>query len=215
MNEAGLWTDGMTVRLNCAVTAGELSDSQIAQNRLLQQMLDTATAGTSFEGKIQLIFCSSEDRYAAVANGQIEMGYGAWGGAPFDPYGLMQCYCDPEFNTIQEGCGFDPSKKLLTLLINDEAITRTYSEWCSSLLSDGEYSSDPLLRASILAMLEEALLKEHRFIVLASGAKKLVISDKIIPGTDVYSILSSFGGIRSLSYRYDDAQWAARIADRD
>ena len=30
------------------------------------------------------------------------------------------------------------------------------------------------------------------------------------PGSEEYSILSFFGGIRSLKYRYDDAQWAMR-----
>ncbi len=210
MTEAGLWTEDMTILLDCAVSAGELTEARQKQNEALQQMLDDATEGTGFEGKLRIRFCTSEDRYSAVASGEIEMGYGAWGGAAFDPYGLMQCYCDPDFNTIQEGCGFDPEQKLLTLLMEEEPVTRTYAEWCRELLPGGEYASDPQRRVEILSLLEEALLKERRFIVLASGAREMFLSPKVEPGSEDYSILSFFGGIRSLKYRYDDAQWAMR-----
>ena len=210
MVEAGLWTDGMTIRLDCAVSSGELTEARKKQNELLQQMLDSAVQGTEFEGKLSLRFCTMENRYAAVAAGEIEMGYGAWGGAAFDPYGLMQCYCDPAFNTIQEGCGFEPEKKLLTLLLGPDMITQTYTEWCRDLLPGGKYADEPETRVLVLSMLEEALLKERRFIVAASGARRLLLSAKLQPGTETYSILTFFGGIRSLTYRYDDAQWAQR-----
>jgi oligopeptide transport system substrate-binding protein len=210
MTEAELWTEDMTILLDCAVSAGELTEARKQQNELLQKMLEDAAEGTPFEGKLRLRFCAREDRYTAVAEGEIEMGFGAWGGAAFDPYGLMQCYCDPGFNTIQEGCGFQPDEKLLTLLVEEEPVTKTYTEWCHALLPGGEYADEPLRRVEVLSMLEEALLKEHRFIVTASGARELLLSPKLEAGSEKYSILSSFGGIRSLKYRYDDAQWAAR-----
>ena len=210
MAEAGLWTEDMTILLDCAVSSGELTEDRKRQNELLQKMIDAAAEGTPFEGKLRLRFCTKEDRYSAVAAGEIEMGYGAWGGAAFDPYGLMQCYCDPGFNTIQEGCGFQPDKKLLTLLVEDQPVTMTYTEWCHALLPGGEYAAEPLRRVEILSMLEEALLKERRFIVAASGARKLLLSPKVEPGSEKYSILTFFGGIRSLKFRYDDAQWASR-----
>ncbi len=208
--EAELWTDDMTIRLDCAVSGGELTEARRAQNALLQQMLDEAAAGTGFEGKLFLDFCSCPDRYTAVAAGKLEMGYGAWGGAAFDPYGLMQCYCDPDFNTIQEGCGFDPAQQLLTLTPEEEPDTRTYAEWCRALLPGGQFASEAQQRVRVLSLLEEALLKERRFIPVASGARKLLLSPKLEPGSETYSILSFFGGIRSLKYRYDDAQWALR-----
>ncbi len=210
LREAELWTEDMTVILDCAVSAGELTEARQKQNEALQQMLDEAARGTEFEGKLLLRFCTREDRYTAVAAGEIEMGYGAWGGAAFDPYGLMQCYCDPAFNTIQEGCGFDPAKKLLSLLLDEEPVTMTYAEWCHALLNGGEYASDPLLRVRILSLLEEALLREKRFIVTSSGAREVLLSPKLEPGSRDYSILTFFGGIRSLKYRCDDAQWAQR-----
>ena len=210
MTEDGLWTEDMTILLDCAVSSGELTEARQKQNELLQQMLDQATEGTDFEGKLRIRFCARADRYTAVAAGEIEMGFGAWGGAAFDPYGLMQCYCDPDFNTIQEGCGFDPEKKLLTLLLDGDAVTKTYAEWCCALLAGGEFAADPERRVEVLSMLEEALLRERRFIVAASGAKRLLLSPKLAPGSETYSILSFFGGVRSLQFRYDDAQWAER-----
>ena len=41
-------------------------------------------------------------------------------------------------------------------------------------------------------------------------ALTVLLSAKLQPGTETYSILTFFGGIRSLTYRYDDAQWAQR-----
>ena len=210
MRESGLWTEDMTILLDCAVSAGELTEARIKQNELVQRMLDEATRGTDLDGKLRLRFCAKEDRYTAVAAGEIEMGYGAWGGAAFDPYGLMQCYLDPDFNTIQEGCGFDPEHKLLTLLLDEEPVTKTYTEWCRELLPGAEAAADPQRRVQLLALVEEALLKERRFLVAASGAKKLLLSPKVEPGSENYSILSFFGGIRSLRFHFDDAQWAER-----
>ena len=209
MTAAGEWDDGMVVEIRCAVGGESLSEGQKRQNALMQEFLDTATAGTDFQGKCSITFVCVPDRYSAVAAGEIEMGYGAWGGAPFDPYALIQCYCDPSFNTIQEGKGFDPGSKLLTLLIREELVTRSYTEWCRSILEEGEYAADPPLRLQVLAGLEEALLKERRFIVVAQGITPLWISEKLEPGSQSYSILTSFGGIRSLRYTQDDAQWAA------
>ncbi len=210
MTAAGEWDDGMVIELRCAVGGETLSDGQLLQNRLMQEFLDAATAETDFQGKCSITFVNSPDQYHAVASGEIEMGYGAWGGAAFDPYGLMQCYCDPSFNTIQEGLGFAPNRKLLTLLLRDETITKTYTEWCLSLLEGGEYAQDPDLRLIILSDLEEALLKERRFIVVGQGSTPIWISGRLEPGNRRYSILSGFGGLRSLRYTQDDAQWAAR-----
>lgn len=210
MGEDGVWDEDMTVHLNCAVGSGELTPAQIAQNELMQQLLDEATNGTDLQGKLTITFCTRDNRYAAVASGEIEMGFGAWGGAPFDPYGLMQCYCDPAFNTVQERCGFDPTQRLLTLLPEGDAVTATYTEWCRSLLPGGDYAGEPYLRLQLLAGLETALLKERRFIVTGVGTQELYLSPKLLPGSEEYSILTGFGGIRSLHYRYDDAQWASR-----
>ena len=129
MREDGSWTDDMVIRLDCAV-GPRLTEAQQRQNELLQRLLEEAAAGTDLEGRIQIRFCACENRYAAVAAGEIEMGFGAWGGAAFDPYSLMQCYCDPVFNTVQEGCGFDPASRLLTLTPGGEPVTATYTEWC-------------------------------------------------------------------------------------
>ena len=209
MRSEGSWTDDMVIRLDCAV-GSRLTEAHERQNELLQQLLDEASAGTDLEGRIRIRFCADPNRYAAVAAGEIEMGFGAWGGAAFDPYSLMQCYCDPEFNTIQEGCGFDPTARLLTLELGDEAITATYTEWCRSILPGGSFAADPARRLEVLAELEEALLREHRFIVTSVGTQPVCFSGKVRPGSEDYSILSGFGGVRSLRFTADDAEWAAR-----
>ena len=205
----GSWTDDMVIRLDCAVGT-KVTEAQQRQNELLQQLLEEAAAGTDLEGRIFIRFCADPNRYAAVSSGSLEMGFGAWGGAAFDPFSLMQCYCDPVFNTVQEGCGFDPAARLLSLTVGGESLTATYTEWCRSILPGGSLAGDPARRLEVLAGLEEALLREHRMIVAAVGTQPVCFSGKVRPGSERYSILSGFGGIRSLRFLADDAEWAAR-----
>ena len=212
MVEDGSWQEGMTIELRCAVGSGELTETQLRQNAILQEGLAAASAGTGFEGKLTVTFCSYPDRYDAVAAGEIEMGYGAWGGALFDPYTLLRCYCDPEFTPVQEGCGFDPTAQLLTLLLDGEPVTMTYCEWCRSLLDGGEYASDPTLRRMLLGKVEESLLMLHCCIPVTESCSAVCISARLIPGSTVYDPLCGWGGLRTLRYAFDDAQWAAEIA---
>ena len=71
-------------------------------------------------------------------------------------------------------------------------------------------ASDPARRLEVLAGLEEALLREHRFIVTAVGTQPVCFSGKVRPGSEKYNILTGFGGVRSLRFTADDAEWAAR-----
>ena len=205
----GSWQDGMTISLNCAVCETELTDALRRQNAIVQQNLNEAIQGTGFEGKLTITFCPLENRYDAVSAGEIEMGFGAWGAAAFDPYSLLRCFCDPTYASIHEYQGFKPDSRLMTVLIDGELETRTFTEWCRMIQNDGKYADDPDFRRMLLARLEEALLMEYRSIPVCEYGSMAVTSAKLIPGACDYDILYGFGGLRSLRYAYDDAQWAA------
>ena len=209
----GSWQDGMTVSLNCAVCESELTDALSRQNGILQQNLDEAVRGTGFEGKLTVTFCPLKDRYDAVAAGEIEMGFGAWGAAAFDPYSLLRCFCDPGYTSIHEYQGFRPDSRLMTVLIDGELDTRTYTEWCSLIQNGGKYADDPDFRRMLLARLEEALLMEYRSIPVCEYGSMALLSDKLLPGSWEYDVLYGFGGLRSLRYACDDAEWAAQHSD--
>lgn len=209
MTADGSWQEGMTVSLNCAVCESELTDALRRQNEMIQQNLNEAVQGTGFEGKLTITFCPLENRYDAVTAGEIEMGFGAWGAAAFDPYSLLRCFCDPSYASIHEYHGFKPDSRLMTVLIDGELETRTFTEWCTMIQNGGKYALDPDFRRSLLSRLEEALLMEYRSIPVCEYGSMAMTSEKLLPGTVEYDILYGFGGLRCLRYAYDDAQWAA------
>ena len=212
MTEDGSWEDGMTIVLDCAVSDAEITDALRRQNAILQQNLNEAAEGTGFEGKITVNFLAMPDRYSAAANGQIEMGYGAWGAAAFDPYSLLRCYCDPSYAAIHEYQGFQPDTRLMTMLVDEELETHTYTEWCRMIQDGGSCADRPALRRQILTRLEAGLLMEYRSIPVCEYGRSVLLSDRLVPGTTEYDILYSFGGLRSLRFTCDDAQWASLCA---
>lgn len=213
LTAAGDWDEGMVIELSCAVTSTELTPEMALQNRLLQSYLDAATAGTGFEGKLTLTFTTHADRYDAVENGEVEMGIGAWGGAYFYPFNMMQCYCDPEYKRIPECCGFDPTTETLTISVQGTEVTKPYQAWSRAIVSGGEYAQAELsVKLELLAALESALIQQRHFIVLCSKASVSLHSDQVRFGTEQFNILYQFGGIRELRYNYSDAAWDARLA---
>ena len=214
MTANGDWVDGMEIVLNCAVSSSAISSRLILENQLIQSDLDAATEGTGFEGKLLLNFVSSEDRYKAVQKGEIEMGYGAWGGAALDPYSIMLCYCDADYTTVQELCGFQPADELLTVSVNQSDITKSFTDWSRALVSGGEYAeASPALKYEILAQLESTLLAQRHFIPICSLASVSVHSPRLIFPVKNHDSLYAFGGIRLLRYRQSDSDAAKEPCD--
>lgn len=207
MRESGDWADGMQIELRCAAANETLSPSLLRQQELLQGFLSAAARGTGFDGRLTITFCAVPDRFQAVADGQIELALGAWGGAAFEPWQMLQCWCDPELNPIQEGCGFRPSTTLLTLLLDEEPVTKTYTEWARSILPGGVYGTDEAQRLAVLGGVEAALLRQRCCIPLLSEGDALLTSGQVEPLTRAGSLLWGWGGLRSLRFLLDDGQW--------
>ncbi len=215
MVAAGDWTDDMVIEIDCAVTPAEITASLATQNQLIQSYLDDATAGTGFEGKVTLTYTTNADRYGAVMNGEVEMGYGAWGGAAFYPFSMMQCYCDPDYTEIQELCGFDPTTETATLIVFGEEVTKTYTDWSRSIIVGGEYDLiDIEEKLSILAQIEQALIQEWNFIVLCSLTSVSMYSYQVEYATTNYNIMYGYGGVRHMTYNYSDAEWEAYVSSQ-
>ena len=210
-------TDTDVFEFTCSVGANEsLTDEQSIRNTLIQGYIDEATKDTPFEGKIKITYTTSPNRYDDVANGVNEMAMGAWGGASFYPFALIRVYTDPSHvNTIHEQCGFDPTTETVTIKLNGKDVTRTYQEWAISINPGGDnYSTtgDYSKMLTILAALEYNLIKGYHFIVLTSLATVSAYSNKIKYATTEYNIMYGYGGIRFLTYNYDDTGWDAYVS---
>ena len=211
--EAGLYTAGDPITIQIAYSAGALTSSAQQQVALLQGYINAAFEGTGFGTFTLTAVDNLSNRYQAVADGQYAIGFGAWGGAAFYPFNAIGCYTDADYaGTIHEmGC-WDPAATNLTLTINGEEITMTYTEWSRSIKGTGIYAqAEAEVKLAILAGLEENILNKYYCIPLASMASASLLSYKVNYYTEDYNFMYGFGGLRLMSFNFTDAEWAEYV----
>lgn len=227
----GLYTDGQLVEIKCMATGADaLSEDDKAQERLLNEMVAAATVGTGFEGKISFVFMAgAADRYGDVANGNIEMIRGAWGGAAFYPFSTIRCYTEPDYmgglGAIHESCGWNPAIETLTLTYDfdgdgaEEDVTYTLQNWAKLIngtdIGDQKAFTDPDTMMFIFAKLEGAIIGSYQCIPLWSETACSLFSHKIEYATLDYNIMYGYGGVRFMTFNYTDAEWAAYVAQNN
>ncbi len=231
--EAGDYVDGDTVVIHCMASAAqELTEDDLAQERLLNEFVTAATVGTGLEGKVSFVFqCGSSTRYDDIAAGTIEMIRGAWGGAAFYPFSSIRVYTNPRYmkglNKVHESCGWDPRNVNLTLTYDfdkdgdEDEVTMNLEQWSDSInggLYDEENDvwtvpayNDPSAKLYIMAKLELSVLESYQCIPWATETACTLFSKKLHYATLDYNIMYGYGGIRLMTYNYSDAEWAAYV----
>lgn len=180
-------------------------DTYVRMVDFLQESLDAASEGTSLEGKITVNMVPDENYYDNLTAGQVDLCLASWGGADFDPYGIMWCYCTPD------ACceyGFKPKKEKLTLTVEGKEITQTYYEWYKALC-EGEYvQADLDIKNMILAGMEKGLLELYTMAPIYYRTEAGLNSQRVVQGSDTYiNSLVGFGGLRYMTYTMDDSEW--------
>lgn len=223
----GNYTDGQLINFTAMISANaSLSAEDTKQQDLLNAYVTEATKGTGFEGKITFTFTSgSSTRYDDVANGKIEMIRGAWGGAAFYPFSTIRVYTEPDYmgglSKIHESNGWDPTKETVTIKYDfdgdgtPEEKTETFQYWAKSLNGDGAYakaSADTQL--NILAGLETGILSAYQAIPWGTQTLCSLFSQQIEYATTNYNIMYGYGGVRLMTYNYDDAAWSDYVASQ-
>ena len=215
LKAAGLISDGANIKIQIGWAKGALTSDDNKQVALLNKYINAALEGSGF-GTIEFEAVGSiQDRYAAVPAGDYAIGYGAWGGAAFYPFRNMQVYCDTvEYaGKINETGCWDPSTTELTININGEDVTKTWEEW-SRACSTGDYATaDFDVKLKITATMEEEFLKFYYRIPLCGTTAAFLLTFQMEYYTENYNIMYGFGGMRLMSYVYDDAAWAEVAAN--
>lgn len=212
--DAGLYTAGEDIVIRVAYKKGTLDSADNQQMELMNKYINAAVEGSGF-GSVKLEAVGDlTDRYSAVPNGEFAIGYGAWGGAAFYPFRNFQVYCDPYQYSLNESACYDPTATSLTLNVNGEEVTKTWYEWSGALIGTGEYANaDFETKLSITAQMEEAWLKLYYRIPLAGTTASFMLAYKVSYYTEDYNIMYDFGGMRLMSYNYNDAEWDAYVAE--
>ncbi len=222
--EAGIYTDGQEIEFEIGYYDATMTSST-TQTKLLNEFVATATEGTPLEGKITFkgkSFSGDPDRYDAIGSGQVEIANCAWGGAAFYPFNSIRVYCDPSYTDINEARSWDPTSETLDITYDwdgkgeETTKTKTFQAWSLAIgSSSGEYyTADINLKLHVLSKLENAILDKYLFAVVGSYAAVSLDSMKIKFPTDTYNMFYGFGGIRYMTYNYDDAAWSSFVASQ-
>lgn len=204
----GLYRRGDPIIIRVGWSKGSLSSDDSKLISLINKSLNDAAENSGF-GEIRIEAVGNiENRYSAVPAGEYAIGYGAWGGAAFYPFRSLQVYMDPDKYGINEAGCYDPRTETLTLDVNGKHVTKSWQAWSSSLTGSGEYANADIdTRLTLLSQLEAAFLDTYFRIPLFSTTQSVLLSYQCEYATDRYNIMYGFGGIRLMSYNYDDAQW--------
>ena len=218
--EAGLYTAGQPIEIQIAWKAGAMESADNSQLAKLNQYLNAALEGSGF-GKITFTAAGNlSTRYDDVIAGKYAIGWGAWGGAALYPFGMMQCYMDPDYTKIHEiGC-WSPATETLELTFTNskgETVTDTltWQVWSQSMEGTGKYATETNeVKLQILAQLEEKYLDLYYCIPMAGTTICTLLSYQVDEYTDNYNLMYGFGGFRLMSWNYTDAEWAAYVAEQ-
>ncbi|MGI6690137.1 MAG: ABC transporter substrate-binding protein [Christensenellales bacterium] len=222
----GNYTDGQAININCMASAAEaMTPDDTRQQDLMNEFAAEATKGTGFEGKINFKFSTgSKTRYEDVAAGKVEMIRGAWGGAAFYPFSTIRVYCEPDYmggmEKIHESNGWDPTKETLKITYDfnkdgtEEELEKTLQDWAKAMNGTGEYAADPDACMVILSNLETAILSSYQCIPWGTDVDVSIRSQKIEYATYDYNIMYAYGGLRLMTFNYDDAEWEAYVAEQ-
>lgn len=208
----GLYTAGEDIVIRIGWAKGALQSSDNNQVALMNKYINAAVEGSGF-GKVTLEAVGNlDDRYSAVSGGEFAIGYGAWGGAAFYPFRNLQVYCDNDQYNINEAACWNPSSEQLTLTVNGEEVTMTWKDWSNALIGNGQFASaDNKTKLAITANLEQLYLEKYYRIPICGTTACELLSYKCSYYTENYNIMYNFGGLRLMTYNYNDAEWDAFV----
>lgn len=187
-------------------------DLYVKTIKFIQDAFDEASKGTPLEGRIVIKMTPDPDYYDKAKQGFFEIITSTWGGSSMDPFGITEVYAD---KSIYHEYGFEPEKLNVTIEINGESLTKNFYEWYEALCNTDYAVADVDTRTKILAAMEEAFLSTYVATPMYYRTTATLDSRKVINATDEFVQLVEFGGIRFLTYAYDDVAWEAYCAENN
>ena len=148
----------------------------------------------------------------------------SWTGSEFDPYNLFQVYCDA--GSEDDPYQFDmwinrnTPEYNVTVEVNGDNMTYTVYEWYQILngiheeLDFSYLEVDSNIRVKILAACELKVLQDYTYIPLVNQGSLHLLSYKCNYGKVDYVFGMGYGGIRYLTYNYNDLDWEQYVASR-
>ena len=206
----------------------------------LSKVWTDAVKGTPFEGHLtfkQSGPLGSTDFSKYLKDNSVDILFGVgWTGSALDPYGLMEAYVSP---TYQYDPAWDTTKTFIDVDVTIEGVTKTLrasvyawgkealngTDILATVVVDGEEtddeveiecgtSQDPAIRLAVLAAVEKTVLEQYDMIPVNLDSSANLKGMRINYGTEEYVFGVGRGGLRYMTYRMDDTEWSAYVAQQ-
>lgn len=232
--EAGYITDedgdgisDQTVRIEYCISVD--NDFMTQTIDYLNEKMAEVTAGTPFEGKVQFVKSApyGNEWSDRIREGLSDTVLGGWQGSVLNPFSLTDQYVNPSY--MYDANWFDATTVDMTLelTVDGEArsITMNLREWSDALngaavtaedgntYNFGDGMADPQDRLTILAAIETQILGTYNYLPMLQDGSMALLSQQVYYVVEEYNPILGRGGIQYLRYNYDDAEWAAYVAE--
>ncbi len=229
----------LTKAYNDALAAGDIKETDVVKltfgtgvlNETVQRRINyfkdswtKLVEGTPLEGRLEIEGKEFGDTWSKdFRAGSYDICLGGWTGAAWDPGYFLLAYLDPGY---MYSASWDTANTMMTFTMKGVAadggdITETMSllDWyaCLNGAADAAYdwSANALeqsQRLQLIAALEKEVLKVYYTVPVANSFAASLLSYQVDYITYEYNTFMSYGGLKYMTYNYDDAQWAAEVA---
>ena len=227
---------GYDASKNITIIYGSSSDTAKQRERAdyIQGVIDSLITGTALEGKIKVVFDASAGSGWADAfrNGDTQIGFGyGFSGNPFGPFSIAGAFVDPD-DDLNYHTYWDTSAINLTITMPEgdyvgagETITMSAQNWYFCINGLAEVNNQPVVynwdagyapseaRLTVLAALEELVIKESRSIMLIGDYSGSLLGAKFSNFDDYQNTFMGHGGIRYMVVNFTDDEWADFVED--
>ena len=232
--EAGYITDedgdgisDQTVRIEYCISVD--NDFMTQTIDYLNEKMAEVTAGTPFEGKVQFVKSApyGNEWSDRIREGLSDTVLAGWRGVVLNPFSLTDQYVNPAY--MYDANWFDATTVDMTLelTVDGEArsITMNLREWSDALngaavttedgntYNFGDGMADSQDRLTILAAIETQILGTYNYLPMLQDGSMALLSQQVYYVVEEYNPILGRGGIQYLRYNYDDAEWAAYVAE--
>lgn len=207
------------------ITFGTATINETVKRRykFIQDSWNAMFVGTPLEGRVEY---ESKEFSTAWANdfraGAYDVCMGGWTGAAWDPGYFLLAYLDEQYRYASAwdtsavemtftmvGVGEDGGDITETMSLMDwydclNGNTGAKYNWASGVLEESK-------RLQLIAALEREVLKVYYTIPIQYEFSASMLSHKVDYITYEYNTFMGYGGMKYMTYNYDDAEWALLV----
>lgn len=220
----GKYSDGDEIILTYGIETQTANTDRV--KNWFQAAFDNMTKGTSIEGKIKIEYFmfSSATWSKQFEDGEYDLCFSAWGNAPFNPAYLL---CETQISADNRYAKkWDPTAVNVTVKATPDAdhkdglYTYNLEQWRNIL--QGKDTALPNFKnfpmedqLTALGAVETAILKAYYSIPVFSRYSASLMGYKVDYISYEYNTFMGYGGIRYMTFNYDDTAWAEFVASNN